>query len=182
MYQGNPYSVIRAVVAIAVTTFEMFPQLRRIHNSFRLTAKADASVVFTDKLQMHILEVAKEKIDRVSELPSALGAWTNFFYHSHLKSEAEMTALLQDQPTVQQAYGQYQQFNRDERMRAIDEAHQRFLNDQASDREEARMSGIAIGVDKGKSEIARNMKSEGCASDFIARMTGLSSIEIDRLG
>ena len=90
MYQGNPYSVIRAVVAIAVTTFEMFPQLRRIHNSFRLTAKADASVVFTDKLQMHILEAARGKIDRITELPPALGAWVNFYYYSHLKSEAEM--------------------------------------------------------------------------------------------
>ena len=100
-----------------------------------------------------------------------------------------MTALLQDQPAVQQAYGKYQQFNRDERMRALDEAHQRFLNDQASDLEEARDSGrdegIVIGVDKGKSErnieIARNMKRKGYATDDIVEMTGLSSTEIDEL-
>ena len=97
-----------------------------------------------------------------------------------------MTALLQDQPTVQQAYGQYRQFNQDARMRALDEAHQRFLHDQATDREEAHEKGIVVGIDRGKSErnieIARSMKSEGCDPAFISRMTGLSSAEVDRLG
>ena len=89
-----------------------------------------------------------------------------------------MSTLLQDQPVVQQAYGQYRQFNRDERMRAIDEAHQRFLNDQASDREEARISGKS----ERNIEIAQSMKSEGFDVAVISKMTGLSSTEVDRLG
>ena len=182
MFQGTAYSTINTVIAIAVTTFEMFCQLKSIHNSFRLTAKADSSVVFTNKLQMHILEAAKEKVDRVSELPSALGAWINFYYYSHLKSEVEMTALLQDQPVVQQAYGQYRQFNQDARMRALDEAHQLYLHDQATDREEAHEKGIIVGVDRRNIEIAQSMKKEGFGIDIISKLTGLSSIEIDRLG
>ena len=85
MSKGAPYSSLKAVLAIAVTTFEMFPQLKSAHNSFRLTAKANPKVVFTEKLQMHVLEACKEKIGRVGDLPPALGAWTNFFYFSHLK-------------------------------------------------------------------------------------------------
>jgi hypothetical protein len=84
-----------------------------------------------------------------------------------------MTALLQDHPVVQQAYGQYKQFNQDERLRAVDEAHQLFLIDQASDREEAHEKGVA--------KVSRNMKSEGCDFAFISKMTGLSAVEIDRL-
>ena len=181
MYQGTVYSSLQAVIAIAVTTFEMFRQLKSIHNSFRLTARADASVVFTDKLQMHILEAAKEKIDRISELPPALKAWMNFYYYSHLKSEEAMTALLQDHPPVQQAYGQYRQFNQDARMRALDEAHQRFLNDQASDLAEAQEKGVVIGVDRRNIEIAKSMKNDGVDLHVIAKYTGLSSVEIDRL-
>jgi predicted transposase/invertase (TIGR01784 family) len=124
------------------------------------------------------LEVAKEKIDRISELPIALGAWTNFFYYSHLISEGKMTVLLQDQPAVQQAYGKYQQFNRDERLRALDEAHQRFLHDHATDMEEAHDKGW----NKRNIEIAQNMKRKGYATDDIAEMTGLSSSEVERLG
>jgi len=127
---------------------------------------------------MHILEATEAKIDRISELPPALGAWINFYYYSHLKSEAEMSTLLQDQPIVQQAYGQFRQFNQDARLRALDEAHQRFLHDQATDREEAH--------EKGKSErnieIARNMKRKGYPTGDIAEVTGLSFTEIERLG
>ena len=66
-------------------------------------------------------------------------------------------------------------------MRAIDEAHQRFLNDQASDLAEARDGGIAIGVDRRNIEIAQSMKRKGCDVDFIIEMTGLSAVEIDHL-
>jgi predicted transposase/invertase (TIGR01784 family) len=185
MFQGTAYSTINTVIAIAVTTFEMFRQLKSIHNSFRLTAKADSSVVFTNKLQMHILEAATGKIDRVSELPPALRAWINFYYYSHRISEDEMSTLLQDQPVVRQAYGQYKQFNQDARMRALDEAHQRFLHDHATDIEESHEKGIVIGVDRGMAkkadEVARNMKNKGFGIDVIAEMTGLSSAEIERL-
>jgi predicted transposase/invertase (TIGR01784 family) len=178
MFQGEPYSILKAVVAIAVTTFEMFRQLESIHNLFQLTAKADSSVILTDLLQFHVLEAAEEKIDRVSLLPSALGAWINFFYYTHLKSEGEMTTLLQDQPIVQQAYGQFRQFNQDERLRALDEAHQRFLHDHATDLEEAHDKGRI----EEKVKIACSMRSEGFDVAVISRMTGLSHEEINRLG
>ena len=141
MYKGDSYSVLRAVIAIAVTTFEMFPQFKSIHNSFCLTAKADPKVVFTRLLQMHTLEVTKEKIDRVALLPPTLAAWVIFIYYSHLKSEDEMTTLLKDQPELIKAYDQYQVFNHDERLRALDKAHQRFLHDLATDIEEAHEKG-----------------------------------------
>jgi len=189
MVVGEAYALLKAVIAIAVTTFEMFPQLASIHNSFYLKAKANPDVILTEKLQMHLLEACKEKIHRVGDLPPALGAWTNFFYFSHTKSEEEMTTLLQDQPMVKQAYGKYKQFNQDERLRSIDEAHQRFLTDIASDRaearEEGREEGIAIGVDigfdKGRAEIARNMKNDGFNTGIISKITGLSFTEIERL-
>jgi predicted transposase/invertase (TIGR01784 family) len=177
MILGAPYTELKAVVAIAVTAFTMFRQLESIHNSFRLTAKADSSVVFTHSLQMHVLEAAKEKINRVSELPSALGTWINFFYYSHLRSEADMTVLLQGEPTVQQAYGKYKQFNQDARLRALDEAHQRFMHDQATDMEEAVKKGKA----EEKIEIARNLKKQGLAIPQIAVATGLSEYEVECL-
>ena len=102
---------------------------------------------------------------------------------------------------VKQAYGKYKQLNQDERLRSIDEAHQRFLTDIASDRAEARQEGreegivvgidkgivigvdkgIVIGVDKRNIEIASNMKRAGSDFNFIAQITGLSLTEIERL-
>ncbi|MGL4595605.1 MAG: Rpn family recombination-promoting nuclease/putative transposase, partial [Thermoguttaceae bacterium] len=84
-------------------------------------------------------------------------------------------------PVVEQAYEKYRQFNRDERLRSLDEAHQRFLHDLATDIEEAHEKGIEKGIGESKTEIARNMKSEGFDLGIIARMTGLSPEAIRRL-
>ena len=84
-----------------------------------------------------------------------------------------MSTLLQGQPMVGLASEKFYQFNQDERMRALDEAHQRFLHDLATDIEEAHL--------RGKVEVARNMKSEGLGLALIAKMTGLSSEAIERL-
>jgi len=84
-------------------------------------------------------------------------------------------------PVVQQAYGKYQQFNRDERLRALDEAHQRFLHDFATDMEEAHDKGKIEGKVEERIEIARSMKRKGCDVDFIAEMTGLPPAEIGKL-
>jgi len=177
MLSGHPYTSLRPVIGIALTTFEMFRQLPSIHNTFVLTAKANPKVVFTHLLQMHVLEAAKEKIDRVSQLTPALGAWINFFYYSHQTSEEEMTTLLQGHPVVQQAYGKYQQFNQDERMRALDEAHQQYLHDQATELEAAHGKGEM----KKAIEVVRNMQRKGYPMNEIVEMTGLSSGEIERL-
>ena len=88
-----------------------------------------------------------------------------------------MTALLQSQPMVAEAYEKFQQFNRDERLRILDEAHQQFLHDKATDIEEAHGKGKI----EEKFEIARSMKMKGLDCALIAEITGLSSIEIERL-
>ena len=150
LFSGNTYSMLKRVIGIAITTFVMFRQLRAIHNKFLLAAKADPSVVLTDRVQMHTLEVTAEKIDLVIELPPALGAWINFFFYSHLISEDDMSTLLKDQPLVQRAYEKFKQFNRDEKLRALDESRERFLHDYATDMEVSKAKGVAEGEVKGK--------------------------------
>ena len=71
---------------------------------------------------------------------------------------------------------------RDTRLRALDEAHQRYLHDHATDMEESHEKGIVVGVDRRNIEIAQNMKRKGCDVDFIVEMTGLPSAEIAKLG
>ena len=92
-----------------------------------------------------------------------------------------MTALLQSQPMVAEAYEKFQQFNRDERLRILDEAHQQFLHDKATDIEEAHGKGKVEGKAERDIEIARSMKMKGLDFALIAEITGLSSFEIERL-
>ena len=88
-----------------------------------------------------------------------------------------MSTLLQGQPMVGLASEKFYQFNQDERMRALDDAHQRFLHDLATDIEEAHLRGKG----EEKIEIARNLKKMGLDALQINQATGLSTIEIERL-
>ena len=180
LLKGDAYSLLKRVVAIAIMTFVMFRQLRGIHNTFLLKAKADPSVILTDRMQMHTLEVAEEKIHLVLELPPALGAWVNFFYYSHQISEDEMTTLLKDQPIVMRAYEKFKQFNRDETLRALDESRERFLHDYVTDMEFSKAEGIAIG--EARSEVRATLKQRFGEvpqeiKDAIQSMTDLVALE-----
>jgi len=79
-------------------------------------------------------------------------------------------------------YQEYRQHITDEaRLEMLDEAHQRFLNDQASDLAEARKEGKGEGIAEGIAKTARNMKRKGYSLSGIAKVTGLSRAEIERL-
>jgi len=181
LLKGDEYWMLKRVISIAITTFLMFPQLRGIFNSFFLTAKADHTVQLTDRIQMHVLEVAKEKRHLLDELPSALAAWFNFYYFSHLLSEDEMATLLKDRPMVQRAYEKFKQFNQDEKLRALDEARERFLHDYATDMGLSKAEGKVEGRSERDIEIVRTMKNKGYGIEAIIEITGLSADEIGRL-
>jgi len=59
----------------------------------------------------------------------------------------------------------------------LDEAHQKFLHDHATDVEESHIKGKI----KGKIDTARNMKSKGFDVDIISRITGLTTEVIEQL-
>ena len=63
-----------------------------------------------------------------------------------------MSTLLNGHPIIEQAYGKYQEFNHDERLRALDEAHKRFLHDLATDIEAAHEKGKDEGKAEGREE------------------------------
>ena len=85
-----------------------------------------------------------------------------------------MSVMLQDAPEVLAAYDEYKRFTADPVMREKIRERERFEIDQRLDRAYARKEGAV--------EIAQNMKREGLDSAFIAKMTGLSLSEIERLG
>ena len=75
------------------------------------------------------------------------------------------------------AYEELRRFSSNEEMRDLERRRRRFLEDQRIYEAAARDEGIAEGIAK----TARNMKQAGSDFDFIAKMTGLSLVEIERL-
>ena len=101
-----------------------------------------------------------------------------------------MSAVLQDVPEVQAAYGEYKRFTADPVMREKAKARERYWTDRRLDRAEAKEEGRQEGRHEGRQEgrqeerfeVARNLKREGLDATFIAKTTGLPLSDIERLG
>ena len=95
----------------------------------------------------------------------------------HLKNEDKMPQLVENNPAVMTAYEELRRFSSNEEMRDLERRRRRFLEDQRIYEAAARDEGEV----KKANDIARNMKLEGFDTTVITKMTGLSSIEIERL-
>ena len=89
-----------------------------------------------------------------------------------------MSAILQDAPEVQAAYGEYKRFTADPVMREKAKARERYWTDRRLDRAEAREEGR----EERNIEVAQNMRRKGYSVAEIADLTDLPLSEIERLG
>ena len=96
-----------------------------------------------------------------------------------------MSAVLQDAPEVQAAYGEYRRFTADPVMREKAKARERYWTDRELDRaegwEEGREEGLEEGEAKKAIAVARNLKHLGVPVATIAKGTGLSQSEVEQL-
>jgi predicted transposase/invertase (TIGR01784 family) len=93
--------------------------------------------------------------------------------------------LAQKEPTLKRAVAEVVRLSGDEAVRAEYEARYKAERDWNASMAFSRDEGIAIGEERGiaagKRETARSLKSLGSAPDFIAKATGLSIKEIEKL-
>ena len=182
--RGDNYRKLRPVRSIVITEFPVFPELKELHTVFEIRARENPAVLLSQHFQMHVLRLGDWMRNSQSGLDSlcvGLQRWMQF-WGLGLKTEAKaMSAMLQDVPEVLSAYEEYRQFSADPKMREKVRARKRFLDEQEILLNDMREEGEAIGEARKARETAQNMKREGLDSAFIAKMTGLSVSEIERL-
>ncbi|MDR1923642.1 MAG: Rpn family recombination-promoting nuclease/putative transposase [Planctomycetaceae bacterium] len=192
--EGEHYRLLLPVMVIAVLNYLLFDRLSDLCNMFHITAKNDPSFVLSKDFLLFTLELVEKKIDRIRLLPRPLRDWAEFFWYADKKTEDEMNILLADcDPIIKLAYGKYTFFMQSEELRLVEESRQQYLHDRATEMEYATRTGIEKGMKKGMKKgikkgmekgmivVARNLKDIGVDSETIAKATGLTVEEIDRL-
>ena len=145
--KSEDYEKLSPVVMMIVTRFLLFKDLKKLHNTFWITAQADPECAFVDDLQIHTMELADPKIDQIQTLHDPLRQWLEFFYHADKKSEAEMKILLQKgDPAVREAHDVYLQFNQSPELLHLEIAREMFQHDRATDLLYAERKGHAEGA------------------------------------
>jgi len=148
--EGESYDKLNPVVMMILTRFLLFEELEELHNTFGITAWNHPEFMLTGDLQIHTLELVKEKLDHLDTTKEPLCRWLEFFYHANKTSEADMKVLLQNtDPMLQRAYDEYIRFTQSEELRQIEDARQQYLHDFNSAIDFAEQKGEARGIEKG---------------------------------
>jgi predicted transposase/invertase (TIGR01784 family) len=168
---GEDYKDVKRVISVLITDFVLLEEQKKdYHTRFKLRNE-DGSIVLTDALEIHILELCKIP---VAEDGRKVWPWLKFFDSD---TEEEFAMLQQTYPELQKPVARLMELSADEIFR-----HQKDAWDKARWDEAARMrTAEARGKAEGKAEIALNMLKKGIPVDIIAEVTGLSSAEIEGL-
>jgi predicted transposase/invertase (TIGR01784 family) len=148
---GADYRLLRPTVTIVFVNESLFPALSSWHSVFELRER-QTGVVFSEQMQMHLLEIPKFKMAH-DELRTPLEGWVYFLKHG-AELDPEQLPLALHRPDYQQALEEMKMMTKDELERDIYENRLKAQRDFAAATEEAeergrnegRNEGLAVGV------------------------------------
>jgi predicted transposase/invertase (TIGR01784 family) len=175
---GIPYKDVKRVISVLIADFPLFSGTADYHTDF-LLRNSDGSIVLTNALSFHILEL--RKIPR-NEDGRKVWRWLKFLV-SRTREEFEM--LRQTYEELQKPVARLMEMSEDEAFRYRKDAWDRARQDEEARIRLNRAEGEAIGEARGEAkksaEIAANMLKKGLTVSMIAEVTGLSPEEIEHL-
>jgi predicted transposase/invertase (TIGR01784 family) len=164
---------LKAVYLIAVLGFEYDKEEERRKLQRNVNLKDQDGDLFYDKLQFIFLQMPLFSKTE-SELETRQDKW--YFFLKNLAGFQQIPAILRE-PVFERAFETAEIANMSPEESLVYESHLKAYRDNESALSTAKREGIA----EGKAEIARSMKKDGMSIVLIAKHTGLSENEIERL-
>lgn len=173
--QGNEYKKLNGAISINILNFNLLNN-DRYHNHF-LFKENQTNEVFTDLMQIHIIELAKFNKDP-KDIQDDLESWVEFLK----KPSVEVVEMLSKKvPEIIEAFEVLKVVSSDVETRRDAEIRFKSMSDKASNLAGAREEGIKQGIQQGVHEVAKNMLANGMDIEMIQKFTGLSKKEILKL-
>ena len=173
---GDRYKRLEPVVFIGVLNFVLFPESPREHLCFMAREKDEPEYVLSDHFLMHFLEIPKLETDRFD---NKLKKWLAFLKYEG--KEAEKMKILLSDDDINKAHWEYEKFTRNDEMKELYDAHEKFLHDKASWIGNAEEKGVKKGVKQNREDTVKRMKEKGLEIQLIEEITGLTKEEIEKL-
>lgn len=159
---GAQYYELEKVISIAIADFEIIPGSSEYYHKFQLYENT-TGIRFTDIVEIHTLEL--QKISEQSD-NTAKYDWGRFL---KAEREEEFDMLANNNPVIKKAVVKLKQLSQDEEAQMLYEARQKAIMD-----ENTRIYGSKL-------EIAKEMLKDGVDIAKIAKYTGLTIKEIEKL-
>lgn len=154
--EGMGYEELCPTISICFVNTPLFPEIVDVHLLFELRERRHA-VLFTDQLQVHILELSKFNLE-AAELSRPVDRWLYFLCHGQELDTEALPATL-DVPPIRTALREFLMMNQSELEREHYEAQLKMQRDVRAAINFARQEGLREGIGTGRVEqLARQIQ------------------------
>ncbi|MCS7464992.1 Rpn family recombination-promoting nuclease/putative transposase [Paenibacillus doosanensis] len=169
--EGQTYRELKKCITINILDFSYLPD-KQYHSVFRLREQR-TGLQLTDDLEIHFMELPK--LDDTNVLVE--GGLVNWLLFLKGVDQSTWEVLTMNEPMLKKAMTTLKFLSQDAEARQLYEARQKYLHDEASMIEGAK----AEGERKKALEIAKSLLDSNVDIAVIAKSTGLSMDEIEKL-
>ena len=177
------YDRLSRTYQITFCSYTIFPASENYVNSFSLRHDTTGELL-CDAIQAVFVELSKLSAilnKPVSEM-TVLDKWSLFLQYAPEREHREkINEVIESEEVLQMAGNLLMSISQDERERAIFRSRRKFQTDMQSDIATAEDRGERRGIEKRSIEIARNALQMKLAIADIAKLTGLTCEEIEKL-
>ena len=151
---GDSYTSLRPSIGICILNAILFPRIKEVLSDFRLL-NAQSGQVFSDHLQIHLIELPKYRLPSDNEaagdwrITDPIEQWCYFFRSAEETAEDELLRRLPD-PVFAEATGVLEMISRDPDQRRLYEERLKFERDVKAKEEFARQQGLEQGLEQGE--------------------------------
>ncbi|MGL9688424.1 MAG: Rpn family recombination-promoting nuclease/putative transposase [Wolbachia sp.] len=177
---GARYQDLKGVIFIAITDFVLFPN-KPEYKSDHVTLDQKTFEHDLEDFSFTFIELPTFPKTKEDQLESIVEKWCYFFRYANETSDEDLRKIVGNDEIIGRAYDELNQYNWSE--------EERFTYNQDKKREDDNLSclnqkfdeGMEKGMEKRKTEVARNLLKAGISIDIISQTTGLPQAEIEQL-
>ncbi|WP_310829712.1 Rpn family recombination-promoting nuclease/putative transposase [Paenibacillus pedocola] len=173
---GGKYTELKKCITINILNYSVLPN-EHTHSVFHLR-EGSSGATLTDDIEIHFLELPKLNTTAV---PGEEGL-VNWLLFLKGNDNSNWEVLRMNEPALRKAMETLEFLSQDSEARRKYEDRQKFLHDEASQRDGAQREGFAKGMKEGmkeaKLEIARKLLQMGLDLPAIQTATGLTEEEL----
>ncbi len=178
--QGQDYDELKRTIAILISDYnlEKLKKIPEYVTKWNIREEKYGKIILTDVLEIYIIELNKLKNGAVKD-NQKLNSWLYFIKNSKVVVNKNMRE--EDIEEIKKAQKILEDISADEHEKWLAEMRLKYIRDKHAIEDFGYDKGYKSGQSKKQEEIARNLKQENVDIQFIARVTGLTEEEIEKI-
>ena len=178
--QGQDYDELKRTIVILISDYnlEKLKKIPEYVTKWNIREEKYGKIILTDVLEIYIIELNKLKNGAVKD-NQKLNSWLYFIKSSKVVVNKNMRE--EDIEEIKKAQKILEDISADEHEKWLAEMRLKYIRDKHAIEDFGYDKGYKSGQSKKQEEIARNLKQENVDIQFIARVTGLTEEEIEKI-